>query len=551
MVAFLCQHTVCTALHCFLLPLLVEMWTCRSSQVAVRSLAAGMLPSLNRSSHRPVSYRRAVHSSGGISLPPSSYTAAAAVASAMVASAAAIAYWTMAGASADCAAGASPAAAAPRLPPGVTETTTKRTTFIDQLAPLPPSQQTAQLPLDQLALLFAPPDDSTSHSPTATRPRAGPLPAYPSYSYGATPQLVFTAKSPDTHHQWLEGALRRVQDIICQHILNVEAAAPLTPYIAAATPSPANPQPAFFREDIAQRPDGGGIARVMSDGRVFQKAGVNTSFARMRLPFGRLKDMKDDHRQLAALIADNDWLREQQQRSGVLGGDERVFGDDELVERFTASMSLVIHSINPFVPTVHANYRFFEFVLPDGRRMNWFAGGSDLTPSYVRDTDATFFHSTLKRVCDAYDPTYYSAWKRWCDRYFYIRHRQETRGVGGIFMDDLTTTPHTYTHYQQLIHSLASAFSQSYFPLVLKHHTTPYTTPHYHFQQLRRGRYVEFNLMYDKGTSFGLAQPNARPEAVLMSLPLTVRYEYKPEVAEGSEEAYTLSVLKQPKDWVK
>ena len=240
---------------------------------------------------------------------------------------------------------------------------------------------------------------------------------------------------------------------------------------------------------------------------------------------------------------------------GVVGGggekQQRVFGDDEMVERFTASMSLVIHSVNPFVPTVHANYRFFEFLLPDGRKLNWFAGGSDLTPSYVRDSDATYFHSTLKRVCDTFDASYYPAWKRWCDRYFYIRHRGETRGVGGIFMDDLTTTPTTYPHYQQLIHTLAASFAQSYFPLVLAHHTQPYTTQQLHFQQQRRGRYVEFNLMYDKGTSFGLAQANARPEAILMSLPLTVRYEYKPVVGEGSDEEYTLSVLKQPKEWVK
>lgn len=458
----------------------------------------------------------------------------------------------MTGTAADCAAGASPAAAAAsRLPPGVTETTTQRTTFIDQLAPLPPSQLTAQLTLEQLAPLFAPPHDITTRPTPAITAATGSLPAYPSYSYGVTPPLVFTASSPDSHHQWLEAALRRVQDIICQHIVNIEAAAPLPPTTASDTPSTTQPQPVFFREDITQRPDGGGIARVLSGGSVFQKAGVNTSFARVRLPFGRLKDMKDDHRQLAALIADNDWLRQQQQRSGTTNSDERVFGDDEIVERFTASMSLVIHSTNPFVPTVHANYRYFDFLLPDGRTMNWFAGGSDLTPSYVRDTDAAYFHSTLKRVCDTFDPTYYPTWKRWCDRYFYIRHRQETRGVGGVFMDDLTTTPHTYTHYRQLIHSLAAAFSQSYFPLVLKHHTTPYTTDNYHFQQLRRGRYVEFNLMYDKGTSFGLAQANARPEAILMSLPLTVRYEYKPEVVEGSEEAYTLSVLKQPKEWVK
>ncbi|MCJ1297156.1 Coproporphyrinogen-III oxidase, partial [Xylographa carneopallida] len=451
----------------------------RSSSAAARRLAATLKPARSGSSAHILACnrRRNIHSSARPGFTSSAHNVAAA-ASAVLVSAAALAYWSLTDSSADCAAGTSPASASPRPPPGVTEKTTQRTTFIHQLAPLPPSQQTAEIPLEQLALLFAPPDIQLPHSNSTTSDSStsSSAPAYPAYAYNDFPPLVFTATSPDLHHQWLEGALRRVQDVICQHILNIEAAAPATPNTATQL-SASTSQPAAFREDITQRPDGGGIARVMSDGRVFQKAGVNSSFARMRLPFGRLKDMKADHQQLAALIADNDWLRQQQQRSGTVSsggeGEPRVFGDDEVVERFTASMSLVIHSVNPFVPTVHANYRYFEFFLPDGRRLNWFAGGSDLTPSYVRDSDATYFHSTLKRVCDAYDARYYPTWKRWCDRYFFIKHRQETRGVGGIFMDDLTTNPQTHPHYQSLIHSLAAHFAQSYFPLVLRYHTAP------------------------------------------------------------------------------
>ena len=181
-----------------------------------------------------------------------------------------------------------------------------------------------------------------------------------------------------------------------------------------------------------------------------------------------------------------------------------MFGDDEVVERFTASMSLVIHSTNPFVPTVHANYRYFEFLLPDGRTMNWFAGGSDLTPSYVRDsrrhilplhTEARLRHlqpePTIQHGSDGVTATSTSA------------HRQETRGIGGIFMDDLTTTPqhtHTLPAAHPLTGLLTSPSPTSHSSS--KHHTTPvHYSDNYHFQQLRRGRYVEFNLMYDKGTS--------------------------------------------------
>ena len=304
------------------------MWSNRSSQAAVCRAAAGLR--LLRSRHPLHSrQRRIVHSSRSTVTSPSSHTAAIAVASAVVLSAATVGYWTTAGASADCAAGAStvPAAASSRTPPppGIKETTTQRTTFIDQLVPLPPSQQTAQLPLQQLALLFTPPDiPNTQPTPPTAPPPSASLPAYPAYPYTASPPLVFTAGSADSHHQRIEGALRRVQDIICQHILNIEAAAPPAPYLPSHTqptqPSPPPAQPASFREDVTQRADGGGIARVLSDGVVFQKAGVNSSFARVRLPFGRLRDMKDDHRQLAALIADNEWQRQQQQRSGGGGG---------------------------------------------------------------------------------------------------------------------------------------------------------------------------------------------------------------------------------------
>jgi coproporphyrinogen III oxidase len=423
----------------------------------------------------------------------------------------------------------------PRPAAGISETRTTVSSFIGDVVPLPPSAQTAAISLQQLALLFTP-------NPSASSP---PPLSYPSYSYSSSPPLIFSASASPLHQQ-LEAALRQTQDIICQHILNIEGGAAAAS--SSGSSSSPSPPPASFRQDLTVRPDGGGIARVLQSGRVFQKAGVNSSFAAMRLPFGKLKDMADDHAEIAEVVSRNDWSRRQRALRGDEGGV--VYGDSEEMMRFTASLSLVIHSVNPFVPTCHMNYRYFHFTLPDGKSLSWFAGGTDLTPAYVRDDDCRFFHSTLKAVCDRYDAAYYPSWKRWCDRYFYIRHRQETRGVGGIFFDDLTATPATSARYLQLIRDLSSSFSASYFPLVLRHHASPYTLQQHQWQQLRRGRYVEFNLMYDKGTSFGLQQPNARPEAILMSMPLTARYEYKPEVKPSSDEEYTLKVLRQPKDWV-
>ena len=393
-------------------------------------------------------------------------------------------------------------------------------TFLRSVVPLSPSPSTAALSLSQLSLLFTPEPSPSSPPPLS----------YPSYSYTTSPPLIFTASSSPLH-QSLEAHLRQTQDVICQHILNIEGGA------------------SAFRQDLTQRADGGGIARVLQGGAVFQKAGVNTSFAEMRLPFGKLRDMADDHAEIAQLLARNDWSRRQR----AIRGDDSipVYQDGDSITRFTASLSLVIHSVNPHVPTVHMNYRYFGFALPDGRRLSWFAGGSDLTPAYVRDGDARFFHASLKAVCDRFDPSYYPRWKVWADRYFHIRHRQETRGVGGIFFDDLSATADSAPQYLALLKALSSNFSASYFPLVLRNHPQPFSAAQFHWQQMRRSRYVEFNLMYDKGTSFGLAQPSARPEAILMSLPLTCRFEYKADVRPGSEEEYTLSVLKQPKEWVK
>jgi coproporphyrinogen III oxidase len=236
---------------------------------------------------------------------------------------------------------------------------------------------------------------------------------------------------------------------------------------------------------------------------------------------------------------------------------------------FAAGLSLVIHPRNPHAPTIHANYRYFEITEPNPSSGEseilswWFGGGSDLTPSYLYPEDAVHFHSTLKAACDPHGSSLYPTFKKWCDEYFYLPHRHETRGVGGLFFDDLNEGPHlrlpSHTEARRprtpqeifsFISSLGNAFIPSYLPILQKRHSMPYTPHQRRWQLLRRGRYVEFNLVYDRGTKFGLMTPGARIESILMSLPETARWEYMTEMDEGEEEKKILEVLKKPVDWV-
>ncbi|BFZ61490.1 Coproporphyrinogen-III oxidase [Saitoella coloradoensis] len=279
-----------------------------------------------------------------------------------------------------------------------------------------------------------------------------------------------------------------------------------------------------FRVDSWKRPEGGeGISCILQDGNVFEKAGVNISVVYGKLPPAAVAAMRENHKGLEAT--------------------------DEPLPFFAAGISLVVHPHNPMAPTVHFNYRYFEIENQDGTpRAWWFGGGSDLTPSYLFDEDAIHFHKTMKDACDKHDTRYYPDFKKWCDKYFYIKHRQESRGVGGIFFDDLEDkTPNELFSFVQ---SCANAFLPSYLPLVERRKDMSYTPDEKNFQQVRRGRYVEFNLVYDRGTQFGLNTPGARVESILMSLPLTSRWEYMHAPQMGSREEKLMEVLRKPKEWV-
>ncbi len=272
-----------------------------------------------------------------------------------------------------------------------------------------------------------------------------------------------------------------------------------------------------FEEITWDRPGGGGgRSRVLQDGAVFEKAGVNVSAVHGTLP----------PQAAAAMRA----------RRDVALPDGAAF--------FATGVSLVLHPHNPLAPTVHANYRYFE--LQDGGTW-WFGGGADLTPAYLFEEDAVHFHRVHKEACDAHDPAFYPRFKRWCDDYFHVRHRGERRGIGGIFFDDLDDRdPEALLAFQR---SCGEAFVPAYLPILERRMDLPYTEAHRRWQQLRRGRYVEFNLVWDRGTVFGL-KTDARTESVLMSLPLTARWEVGHEPEPDSEEARMLEVLRTPVDWV-
>lgn len=246
-----------------------------------------------------------------------------------------------------------------------------------------------------------------------------------------------------------------------------------------------------FKVDRWERKEGGGgITCVIQDGDVFEKAGVNISVVSGNLPPGAVQQMRS--------------------RGKNLGEGQLPF--------FAAGVSSVIHPRNPMVPTIHFNYRYFEVTTAYGEKQWWFGGGTDLTPYYLNEADAVHFHDELKKACDEHDFAYYPRFKKWCDKYFHITHRGECRGVGGIFFDDIDSP--TQEDAFQFVTSCANSVIPSYLPLVRRHKNDEYGHREREWQLLRRGRYVEFNLIYDRGTKFGLYTPGARYESILMSLPL-------------------------------
>ena len=261
-----------------------------------------------------------------------------------------------------------------------------------------------------------------------------------------------------------------------------------------------------FIEDAWQREGGGGgQSRILEDGAVFEKAGVNTSEV-----YGELSEAF----------------------SRRLQGTGRGF--------YATGISLVFHPQSPMVPAVHANFR----LIAQGKKV-WFGGGTDLTPYYLFDEDAVHFHRTLKAVCDRHDPNYYPAFKKACDEYFWLKHRGESRGVGGIFFEDMRGSLEREFRF---VEDCGNAFLPAFLPIAERRSSLPFTADQRRWQQIRRGRYVEFNLLYDRGTVFGL-ETGGRAESILMSLPPLVQWVYNHQPPAGSEEARLLEVLRNPRDW--
>lgn len=275
---------------------------------------------------------------------------------------------------------------------------------------------------------------------------------------------------------------------------------------------------ARFIEDQWERPEGGGgKTRVIANGNVIEKGGVNTSVV-----FGEVTDAM----RTQLKINGHSW--------------------------FACGLSLVIHPYNPFVPTVHCNYRMFELYNEAGEVMDrWFGGGTDLTPYYLFEEDARHFHQTYKNACDKFDESFYPAFKKVCDDYFVNWHRnKERRGIGGIFYDyQRPTAERDADWWLAFAQSCGDAFMEAYIPLVEKRKNTNFTPEQKHWQEIRRGRYTEFNLVHDRGTLFGL-KTNGRIESILMSLPPTVRFEYNYQPVPGSEEDKLLQACLHPVDWV-
>lgn len=274
---------------------------------------------------------------------------------------------------------------------------------------------------------------------------------------------------------------------------------------------------AKFREDVWERAEGGGgRTRVIENGNVFEKGGVNISAVHGQLP----KSM------------------------------QQYFNVGE-VDFYACGLSLVIHPKNPFVPTVHANWRYFEMYDKNKNVIDsWFGGGQDLTPYYLFKEDAKHFHQVCKDVCDKYHPDFYPDFKKKCDEYFFIPHRDEARGIGGLFFDYCKASEdRSMQDWYNFVTDVGNSFLKSYIPIVTIRKDTPYTKEHRNWQEIRRGRYVEFNLVHDKGTLFGL-KTNGRIESILMSLPPHAQWVYDHQPDKNSNEEELIKVLKTPVDWV-
>ena len=273
---------------------------------------------------------------------------------------------------------------------------------------------------------------------------------------------------------------------------------------------------AKFKEDNWEREGGGGgKTRVIANGNVIEKGGVNTSIVFGKLGDLAMKQLKVDYEDF-----------------------------------FACGLSLVIHPKSPLVPTIHMNVRYFEIYDENGEYVNgWFGGGTDLTPYYLDKDDAKFFHTSLKDASDPHGEELYPEYKDKCDKYFFNSHRGETRGIGGVFFDYLKPTEErTSEDWMAFTQSIGDCFAPIYTSIIAKHKEETYSPEQKVWQELRRGRYVEFNLLHDRGTHFGI-KTNGRTESILMSLPPTVRWDYMSEPDPGTREAELVEHLK-PIDWI-
>ncbi|KZS38035.1 coproporphyrinogen III oxidase [Aquimarina aggregata] len=274
---------------------------------------------------------------------------------------------------------------------------------------------------------------------------------------------------------------------------------------------------AKFKEDIWKRPEGGGgRTRVIENGNVFEKGGVNISGV-----------------------------------EGVLPKAMQSYFNVGDVDFFACGLSLVLHPKNPMVPTVHANWRYFEMYDKTGTIVDsWFGGGQDLTPYYLFEEDAKHFHQICKTSCDKHNTDFYPTYKKKCDEYFYNAHRGEGRGIGGLFFDYCKANDEmSMSNWYDFVTEIGDSFLDAYVPIVEKRKEIAYTDAQRNWQEIRRGRYVEFNLVHDKGTLFGL-KTNGRIESILMSLPPHVQWRYDHNPEPESAESKLVKVLKNPVEWL-
>jgi len=316
----------------------------------------------------------------------------------------------------------------------------------------------------------------------------------------SSPEGLYKTATRDFRDRWI-AYIYGLQDRICEALEQVDG------------------QAVFLTDEWERDGGGGGRTRVIADGNVIDKGGVNTSVV-----WGKV----------------NDAMRTQLKLDGA--------------KWFACGLSLVIHPMNPYVPTTHANWRYFELYDEAGEVTDrWFGGGSDLTPYYLFEEDARHFHSTFRNAMDPFGKERYPAYKHWCDEYFVNKHRgDEMRGIGGVFYDHLRPVDNADADAERLFafqQANGNAFLSAYLPIVIKRKDMPYGDREVEWQEIRRGRYVEFNLIHDRGTLFGL-KTSGRTESILMSLPPRARWEYNYQPAEGSPEAELLDACRHPRDWV-